>query len=54
MKLKKIICRDILQILKEKEIPSDQINKILTKLANYTYESVVKKGEQTEPNELGI
>ena len=42
MKLKKVICHDILKILRDKEIPNDQISKVLTRLANYTYNNMKK------------
>jgi len=42
MRVKRAICKDILKILREKEVPGDQISKVLTCLTNYTYSSIIQ------------
>ena len=48
MKVKKSICKDIHKILKDKEIPGDIISLVLTRLANYTYDSMLCGKPATE------
>lgn len=42
MKAKRLINKEILKILKDKEIPKDHIGKIIGKLTNYAYDRMIR------------